>query len=113
MSHMPIVMNCSGHIELLAVSDMCHSFQQMRFEIIDVTPLSFTTQLRHHFLLEDSWDLLSWGFPPLLRHDACLSLCLLHFITYAHISFLWWNRSLLKSVLFVPLSLKHSSGHET
>lgn len=56
MSHMPIVMNCSGHIELRTVSDMCHSFQQMYFEIIDLTPLSFTTQLRHHFLLEDSWD---------------------------------------------------------
>lgn len=59
MSHMPIVMNCSGHIELRTVSDMCHSFQQMYFEIIDLTPLSFTTQLRHHFLLEDSWDLLA------------------------------------------------------
>lgn len=43
MSHMPIVMNCSGHIELHAVSNMCHSFQQMYFEIIDLTPLSFTT----------------------------------------------------------------------
>ena len=37
------------------------------------------------------------------RHHVFLSLCWLHFITYVHVFFLWWNKSLLRSNLFVFL----------
>lgn len=60
--HMFIVKNFPGHIELLAISYMYHTFSKICILNFLTFYSSFKTQLRHHFLLEVSWAPLGLGF---------------------------------------------------